>query len=116
MKKSKQILIFLLYALIIGLVVLLRSHTGIILLIAIIGGALLMGIIQTGKEPAQTEEKESKEENISKEKYLQLMEPYELTKRELELGFLIASGFSNAKIAEELYISESTVKKHAMVK
>ena len=44
--------------------------------------------------------------------YIQTMKQYNLTERELELGYLIVSGYSNARIAEELFIAESTVKKH----
>ena len=35
-----------------------------------------------------------------------------LTKRELEVVLLLKEGYSNAKIAEELFVSEGTVKKH----
>ncbi|MBD5457748.1 MAG: response regulator transcription factor [Lachnospiraceae bacterium] len=35
-----------------------------------------------------------------------------LTNREAELALLIEQGFSNAEIAAELNISETTVKKH----
>lgn len=131
MKRSRQILVFLLYALIIGLVVLLRSNTIIILIIAIVGGAILMWLLrgETGVEielPAKDfDGTNSNRDNpneivlqkvtksLSKERYIEIIGPYKLTKRELELGFMIVSGFTNAKIAEELYISESTVKKHA---
>lgn len=36
----------------------------------------------------------------------------ELTERELDVLVLISRGYSNAKISEELYISEGTTKKH----
>lgn len=35
-----------------------------------------------------------------------------LTKRELEVLFFLNKGYSNAKIGEELFVSEGTVKKH----
>ena len=49
---------------------------------------------------------------ISKEKYLHVAGKFGLTKRELELGYLKVSGFSNSRIAYMLGISEQTVKNH----
>lgn len=40
------------------------------------------------------------------------LKAYGLTKRELEIADMIALGLSNCEIAEQLYISETTVKKH----
>lgn len=40
------------------------------------------------------------------------LKTYGLTKRELEIAGMIAEGKSNGEIAEQLYISETTVKKH----
>ena len=37
---------------------------------------------------------------------------FNLTKIEIEIGFLILNGYSNARVSEELFISEATVKKH----
>ena len=42
----------------------------------------------------------------------EILKAYGLTKRELEIAGLIAQGKSNGEIAEQLYISETTVKKH----
>ncbi|WP_159430895.1 helix-turn-helix transcriptional regulator [Pseudobutyrivibrio xylanivorans] len=50
--------------------------------------------------------------NISKEQYLAVAQKFGLTKRELELGFMKVSGFSNRRIAYMLGISEQTVKNH----
>ena len=52
------------------------------------------------------------EPKISKEQYLSVAEGFGLTRRELELGFLKVSGFSNRRIAYMLGISEQTVKNH----
>ncbi len=49
---------------------------------------------------------------ITKEQYLKIAQQFGFTKRELELGFLKVSGFSNRRIAYMLGISEQTVKNH----
>lgn len=46
------------------------------------------------------------------EDYTQVLEMSPLTERELEVLELIVAGYSNAKIAEELYITVGTVKTH----
>lgn len=50
--------------------------------------------------------------NISKERYLEVARQFGLTRRELELGFLKVSGFTNRRIAYMYGISEQTVKNH----
>ena len=52
------------------------------------------------------------EPEITKERYLKVARELGLTKRELELGFLKISGFSNRRIAYIFCISEQTVKNH----
>lgn len=52
------------------------------------------------------------ETEITKDRYLRLAEKYNFTKRELELGYLKVSGFSNRRIAYMFGISEQTVKNH----
>ena len=52
------------------------------------------------------------ESEITKERYLRIARKYGFTKRELELGFLKVSGFSNRRIAYMFGISEQTVKNH----
>ena len=49
---------------------------------------------------------------IKKEHYINVARQFGLTKRELELGYLKLSGFSNRRIAYMLGISEQTVKNH----
>ena len=49
---------------------------------------------------------------ITKLQYLKVAQKFGLTKRELELGFLKVSGFSNRRITYMLGISEQTVKNH----
>ena len=49
---------------------------------------------------------------ITKEQYLNKARNFGLTTRELELGYLKVSGFSNRRIAYMLGISEQTVKNH----
>lgn len=55
---------------------------------------------------------ENNRPEISKEKYRKVARSFGLTKRELELGFLKVSGFSNQRIAYMFGISEQTVKNH----
>lgn len=51
-------------------------------------------------------------QEISKEKYLNIVVAFGLTRRETELGYLKIQGLTNARIADMLGISELTVKKH----
>ena len=52
------------------------------------------------------------EPEITKEQYLRIARQFGFTNRELELGFLKVSGFSNRRIAYMLGIAEQTVKNH----
>lgn len=52
------------------------------------------------------------EREIKKDHYLKVAQKFGLTKRELELGYLKVSGFSNRRIAYMFGISEQTVKNH----
>lgn len=50
--------------------------------------------------------------SIDKESYLNAVKKFGFTSRELELGYLKISGFTNARIASMYGISVLTVKKH----
>lgn len=44
--------------------------------------------------------------------FLTVMERYAVSERELEVAWLLYRGYTNRQIGEELYIAETTVKKH----
>ena len=52
------------------------------------------------------------ETHITKDQYLRIAQQFGLTRRELELGYLKVSGFSNQRISYMFGISEQTVKNH----
>lgn len=47
-----------------------------------------------------------------KEGYFAFAHSADLTRRETEIAWLVVNGYSNQRLAQELYISEATVKKH----
>lgn len=72
------------------------------------GFVLLYRGERSGGETAQ----EEPEPVFDKELYLAFAKEKQFTKRETEIGLLVVNGYSNQRIAEELFISEATVKKH----
>lgn len=46
------------------------------------------------------------------ELFLEAMAPHELSERELEVAWLLYRGYTNRQVGEELFIAETTVKKH----
>lgn len=72
--------------------------------------------MQQKETAAQPEEKNTAAEEKSKAVDLEQFEVYSrdwrLSAREIEVVWLLYRGYTNRQIAEELYIAESTVKKH----
>ena len=70
---------------------------------------------QTEGQRQPIEEKVSLENRSYEEIYaafLTAMERYAVSERELEVAWLLYRGYTNRQIGEELYIAETTVKKH----
>jgi len=55
---------------------------------------------------------EDESQSVKQTESIELMETVELTEREREIVRLVLAGLSNREIGEQLYIAESTVKKH----
>lgn len=64
--------------------------------------------IEDKSQAAQTESKIR-----TMEDFCAWAEPWNFSAREQEVGWLIYKGYTNRQIAQELYIAETTVKKHA---
>ncbi len=85
------------------------------ILMASVAGILFFLLYRGGKKqsPDSSENSSLQEQKIPpKERYLLFASAHGLTKRETEIGYLVLHGYSNARLAEELFISETTVKKH----
>ncbi len=122
MKKIKLAWLFLLYMAVFASVIALQAYVlrndearaAVNLATAgigiVSGGVFWLLLREKNVKPSNEEDHTAK--YVTKEKYRAVVSGFGFTKRELELGFLIVSGYSNARIAEELFISETTVKKH----
>lgn len=70
------------------------------------------------EESGQTQEKGGTEDKVTPETifptvdYRKCLQELGLTKREVEIALLVIQKETNAEIAEQLFISETTVKKH----
>lgn len=90
----------------------LLSSLGILIsFFAVLAMLFLIFTLKGGSE--SLEQKENSAEKIpSKEKYLEFAAASGLSRRESEIGWLVLNGLSNIQLAETLYISLVTVKKH----
>lgn len=72
------------------------------------------GLSTPEPDKAHTERIETKAFAILQiEELEERLRPFALSKRETEVAWLLYRGYTNRQIAEELYIAETTVKKHA---
>ncbi|MGN0428420.1 MAG: LuxR C-terminal-related transcriptional regulator [Agathobacter sp.] len=140
MKKHRMILLLILYILILtftivmeqisimnlGLRLLVNTST---LIMALVSGFLFWVILHNRTEE-KSEQRAHRKEKISedsrkhgiiceetkgvpdKQRFLAFAAMHELTRRETEIGFLLLNNYTNLQISEELFIAETTVKKH----
>ena len=140
MKKHRMILLLILYILILtftivmeqisimnlGLRLLVNTST---LIMALVSGFLFWVILHNRTEE-KSEQRAHRKEKISedsqkhdiiceetkdvpdKQRFLTFAAMHELTRRETEIGFLLLNNYTNLQISEELFIAETTVKKH----
>lgn len=73
---------------------------------------VLQQSLKTQKQPNVSVKSETVSIKADTSEYSQILEAYPLTSRELEILELIVQGYSNAAIAEHLYITVGTVKTH----
>lgn len=73
---------------------------------------VLQQSLKTQKQPQVSVKNETVSIKADTSEYSQILEAYPLTSRELEILELIVQGYSNAAIAEHLYITVGTVKTH----
>lgn len=72
-------------------------------------------LAKTTAEPTEDELPKSNAESKIRtmEEFYEWSKQWNLSAREQEVGWLIYRGYTNRQIAQELYIAETTVKKHA---
>lgn len=123
MRRSKTIALLILYGIVFILTIVLEYISilnpemrllvnGCTILMATVGG-ILFWILFRGVRQDNPDSKKEDEIVFDKQTYIEYANAHELTRREAEIGLLIANGYTNLQIAETLYIAETTVKKHA---
>ena len=140
MKKHRMILLLILYILVLtftivmeqisimnlGLRLLVNTST---LIMALVSGFLFWVILHNRTEE-KSEQRAHRKEKVSedsrkhgiiceetkavpdKQRFLAFAAMQELARRETEIGFLLLNNYTNLQISEELFIAETTVKKH----
>lgn len=65
------------------------------------------------KKEKEADSQSVKNKNIDYNEFQIIAAQYQLSSREQEVAWLLYKGYTNRQIAEELYIAETTVKKHS---
>lgn len=126
MKKYKIVLLAVLYALLLFFTLFMqsvsireperRAAVNLATLGMAAAGCVLLAFARRSRaegEAADCGEDSGQEKMMfDKERYLTFAAEHGFTRRETEVGLLVANGFTNLRIAEELFIAETTVKKH----
>lgn len=120
MKKYKIVLLAVLYALLLFFTLFMQSvsirepERRAAVNLATLGMAAAGCVLLAFARRSRAEGEDSGQEKMmfDKERYLTFAAEHGFTRRETEVGLLVANGFTNLRIAEELFIAETTVKKH----
>ena len=91
---------------------LLSSFGSLISFFAVLAMLFLIFRLKDNKESTVESCGQGQKKIPSKEKYLEFAARNGLSRRESEIGYLVLGGLSNIQLAETLFISLATVKKH----
>ena len=73
---------------------------------------LKLKLVLTRTEEVSDDHKDDRFRPVDRAIFDELTNSYKLTGREKEVAWLLYLGYTNRQIADELYIAETTVKKH----